>query len=127
MCRDSKSSLATPRAVATSGFDLRLNNSNSAKIASDMTIEEAFKKFLENKYWAELYENAPERVKPFMKANFATSLLRKGDEEYEQAFADLNNAEKQLKKSDCKWLLENEGKNAYARHYFKTLMVNAKE
>ena len=92
-----------------------------------MTIEEAFKKFLENKYWAELYENAPERVKPFMKANFATSLLRKSDEEYEQAFADLNNAEKQLRKSDCTWLLENEGKNAYARHYFKTLMENAKE
>ena len=92
----------------------------------EMTIEEAFKKFLENPYWANLYESAPERVKLYLKMEFATSLLKKGDKEYKQANAGFNDAKKELTKADWKWLLENDGKSALARWHYKTMMESAK-
>lgn len=92
-----------------------------------MTIDGAVEKFLQNKYWANLYENAPERVKPFLRADFATSLLKKDDKEYKKAVSDYNNAKEKLTKADCKWLLKNDGKTPMARWYYKTMMDNAKE
>lgn len=92
----------------------------------EMTIEEAFKEFLKNPYWANLFENAPERVKPYLKMEFATSLLKKDDTEYKQAIADFNNTKEKLTKSDWKWLLENDGKSALARWHYKTMMESAK-
>ena len=92
-----------------------------------MTIEEAFKRFLQNKYWAEVYENAPERVKPYLKAKFAMSLIVDDNEEYEKAVADLKKTRGNLKKEDCNWLLQNCGETPLARWHYKTMMDNAKE
>ena len=92
----------------------------------EMTIEEAFKKFLQSKYWSNIYESAPERVKPYLKAKFAMSLIVEDNEEYEQAVADLKSAKAKLTKADCEWLLENDGRSALARWHYKTMIDNAK-
>ena len=92
----------------------------------EMTIEEAFKKFLQSKYWSNIYESAPERVKPYLKANFATSLIVDDNEEYKQAVADLKSAKAKLTKADCKWLLENCGRTPMSQWHYKTMMDNTK-
>ena len=92
----------------------------------EMTIEEAFKKFLQSKYWSNIYESAPERVKQYLRAKFAMSLIVDDNEEYKQAVADLKSAKAKLTKADCEWLLQNCGASPMSRWHYKTMVDNAK-
>ena len=91
------------------------------------TIEDALNEFLENPYWKKLYDNAPERVKPYLKAQFANALLEDSSAECKKADKMLAEAKETMRKSDWKYLYENDGQNGIVKWHYKAMMEKAKE
>ena len=85
--------------------------------------QEALDEFLENEYWADLYEQAPDGAKGWLEAEFAASISDEEPPEGEDP--DFHLYADRMRKADWEWLLKYDCHHPAQKAYFQKMATEA--
>lgn len=84
--------------------------------------------FLDNEFWADLYNSAPDGAKGWLESEFDASMrLENGEEPPKGEDPNMEKVREKMKKSDWEWLIKFDCRHPKQKEYFKMMAEKASD